>query len=253
VSRVIAIVNRKGGSGKTVTAFNLAGAFAELDKPVLTIDLDPQASLSKGLNIFSTNPSFSQILVGGGDGFETLIQATHIGNLFAIPADRDLNAIETGLKEVPGREFRLRRCLQRFLAREFDFVLVDTPPTLGSLTQNALVAADEVLIPVDCGTYGRDALGTTLDVIDFIREEINYNLRILGILICNVKTFTTFDKAAEAAIRDQFSDLVFRTVIPSSIKVDEASEAGLPLVFYKRTFHISERYRDLAGEIEARG
>ena len=252
MSRVIAIVNRKGGSGKTVTAFNLAGAFAELGKTLLTIDLDPQASLSKGLNIFPTNPPFSRILIEGGDGFETLIQATHIENLFSIPADRDLNAIEAGLKEVPGKEFRLRRCLRRFLAREFDFILVDTPPTLGSLTQNALVAADEILIPVDCGTYGRDALGTTLDVIDFIREEINYNLRILGILICNVKTFTTFDKTAQAAIREQFGDLVFRTVIPNSIKVDEASEAGLPLVFYKRTFRISEQYRQLAGEIEAR-
>jgi chromosome partitioning protein len=253
VSRVIAIVNRKGGSGKTVTAFNLAGALVEQGKTVLTIDLDPQASLSKGLNISSTNPPFSQVLIKGGEEFDTLIQATHIEDLFAVPADRDLNAIEAGLKEIPGKEFRLRRCLQRFLTREFDYILVDTPPTLGSLTQNALVAANEVLIPVDCGTYGRDALGTTLDVIDFMREEINYTLRMLGILICNVKTHTTFDKSAEEVIRDQFGDLVFETVIPNSIKVDEAAEAGLPLVFYMRTFRVSEQYRELAREIEARG
>lgn len=253
MNRVIAIVNRKGGSGKTVTTFNLAGAFAEAGKTVLIIDLDPQGSLSKGLDISPTNPPISQVLIKGGEGFDSLIKPTHIENLFSIVADRDLNAIESGLKEVPGREFRLRRCLQKFLTKEFDYILVDTPPSLGALTQNALVTADEVLIPVDCGTYGRDALGTTLDVIDFIRDEINYKLKTLGVLICNVKTYTTFDSSAEAVIRNQFGDLVFRTVIPNSIKVDEAAEAGLPLVFYLRKFRLSERYRDLAREIDARG
>jgi chromosome partitioning protein len=253
MNRAIAIVNRKGGSGKTVTAFNLAGAFAEAGRSVLVIDLDPQGSLTKGLNVSPANPTFSQVLLKGGEGFSDLIQKTHIPNLSAIPSDRDLNAIETGLREVPGRELRLRRCLAKFLTREFDYILIDCPPSLGSLTQNALVAAGEVLIPVDCGTYGRDALGTTLDVIDFIKEEINYNLKLLGVLICNVKPRTTFDTMAETMVREQFGDLVFKTVIPNSIKVDEASEAKQPLVFYMRTFQLSERYRELARDIEARG
>jgi len=252
VNRVIAIVNRKGGSGKTVTVFNLAGAFAEAGKTVLTIDLDPQGSLSKGLKLHPTNPPLSQVLIKGGEGFDSLIQPTNIENLFVIPADRDLNAIETGLREIPGRELRLRRCFKKFLTRKFDYILVDTPPSLGALSQNALVAADGVLIPIDGGTYGRDALGTTLDVIDFIKEEINYTLKLLGILICNVKSFTVFDQSAEAVIREQFGDLVFETVISNSIKVDEAAEAGLPLVFYKRTFRLSERYRELARDIDAR-
>lgn len=251
MTRIIAMVNRKGGSGKTVTAFNLSGALAEAGKTVLLIDLDPQGSLTKGLGI-SPNKPFSEVLIKGGEGFTDLIQKTHIQNLFAIPADRDLNAIETGLTDVPGRELRLRRCLQKFLKKSFDYILVDCPPSLGPLAQTALVAAQEVLIPVDCGSYGRDALGTTLDAIDFIREEINYRLKVLGLLICNIKTRTRFDARAEEVIRDQFGDLVFKTAIPNSIKVDEAAEAQLPLVFYMPRFHLSEKYRDLARDIDGR-
>jgi chromosome partitioning protein len=246
-NRMIAVINRKGGSAKTVTCFNLAGAFAESGCQTLVIDLDPQGSLTKGLGLAPAETTLSQTLLQGGDGFTDLIQPTEIANLYAIPADRELNA------EIPGRELRLRRCLTKSLSREFDYILVDCPPSLGSLTQNALVAAAETLIPVDCGTYGRDALGATLDVIQFIKEEINYNLRILGVLICNVKPHTTFDTMAEAAIREQFGEMVFKTVIPNSIKVDEASEARQPLVFYARTFYIAERYRELAREIAARG
>lgn len=149
MARVIAIVNRKGGSGKTVTVLNLAGALAEAGKTVLTIDLDPQGSLSKGLKVPPTNLPLSQALIKGEDGFDSLIQPTTIENLFVIPADRELNAIETGLREMPGRELRLRRCLRKFLTREFDYILVDTPPSLGALSQNALVAASEAVIPID--------------------------------------------------------------------------------------------------------
>ena len=248
----IAIVNRKGGSGKTVTAFNLAGALAEAGRTVLVIDLDPQGSLTKGLGISPDEIALSQVLLGGGEGFTDLIQPTHVERLHAIPADPGLNAIETGLREVPGRELRLRRCLTKFLTRDFDYILADCPPSLGSLSQNALVAARDALIPLDCGTYGRDALGTTLDVIQFIKEEINYNLRLLGVLVSNVKPNTTYDAMAEAAIREQFGDLVFRAVIPNSIKIDEAAEARLPLVAYQRRSPIAELYRDLAREIEGR-
>jgi chromosome partitioning protein len=253
INRVIAVVNRKGGSAKTVTCFNLAGALAESGQRVLVIDLDPQGSLSKGLALQAGDPLLSAVLLRGGEGFDALIQETRIPNLYAIPADRELNAIESGLREIPGRELRLRRCLSKSLSREFDTILVDCPPSLGSLTQNALVAAGEVLIPVDCGSYGRDALGATLDVIQFIREEINYNLKILGVLICNVNPHTTFDALAEAAIREQFGELVFKTVIPNSIKIDESSEAKQPLVFYARTFPLAERFRELARDIAARG
>jgi chromosome partitioning protein len=252
VNRTIAIVNRKGGSGKTVSTFNLAGAMTEAGRKVLTIDLDPQGSLTKGWGLTPAPKKFSQILIGGGEGFEELIQTTDIENLWAIAADSDLSAIESGLREVPGREFRLRRCLQKFFSSRFDYILLDCPPSLGSLTQNALVATKEVLIPIDGGTYSRDALATTLATIHFIQEEINYDLKLLGVLICNVKTYTVYDSAAEQALRDQFRDLVFETVIPTSIKVDESVEARQPLVYYMRSFRVSDAYRELAREIEAR-
>ena len=252
MNRTIAIVNRKGGSGKTVSTFNLAGAMTEAGRKVLTIDLDPQCSLTKGWGLAPGPRKLSQVLIQGGEGFEELIQPSAIENLWAIAADPDLNAIESGLREVPGREFRLRRCLQKFFSRKFDYVLVDCPPSLGSLTQNALVASQEVLIPIDGGTYSRDALATTLATIHFIQEEINYDLKLLGVLICNVKTYTLYDSAAEQALRDQFGDLMFETVISTSIKVDESVEARQPLVYYMRSFRVSNAYRALVREIEAR-
>ena len=252
MNRTIAIVNRKGGSGKTVTTFNLAGALAEAQKTVLTIDLDPQGSLTRSWNLPPREVKFSQVLIRGGEGFEELIQPTNFDNLWAIPADPNLNAIESGLREVPGRELRLCRCLQRFFTREFGYILLDCPPSLGTLTQNALVATQEVIIPIDCGIYARDALATTLATIKFIQEEINYDLKLLGVLICNVKDYTVYDSTAEKAIRAQFGELVFRTLIPSSIKVDESVEAGQPLVYYMRTFRLSNAYRSLTREIQER-
>lgn len=249
---VIAIANRKGGSGKTVTAFNLAGAFAEANVPVLVIDLDPQGSLTKGLDITPGNPNLSDVLIRGGEGFTDLIQVTNIPNMYVIPADPDLNGIETGLREVPGRELRLRRCLAKYMTKHFDYVLLDCPPSLGSLTVNALVAASAVLIPVDCGSYGRDALGSTVSTIEFTREEINYNLRILGVLVCNVNNRTTYDQLAEASIREQFGPLVFSTSIPTSIRVDEAAEAGRPVVLYDPKSSLADKYRGLAREVSAR-
>lgn len=252
VPRIIAIVNRKGGSGKTVTAFNLAGALVEQGFPVLAIDMDPQGSLTKGLDISPSSPSFSEVLIRGGEGFSDLIQTTHVPRLYVIPADADLNGIETGLREVPGRELRLRRCLSKFLSQSFDYILLDCPPSLGALTVNALVVANHVLIPVDCGSYGRDALGSTIATIDFTKEEINYNLSVIGVLVCNVNARTTYDQLAEAAVREQFGSLVFRTSIPTSIRVDEAAEAKKPLVFYDPRSSIAERYRELAREVIGR-
>lgn len=250
--RIIAIVNRKGGSGKTVTAFNLAGALVEASFPVLVIDLDPQGSLTKGLDVAPGNPTLSEVLVRGGEGFSDLIQLTHIADLYVIPADPDMNGIETGLREVPGRELRLRRCLSKFLTRSFDYILLDCPPSLGALTVNALVAATDALIPVDCGSYGREALGSTLSTIDFTREEINYNLRVLGVLVCNVNVRTTYDQLAEASVREQFGKLVFDTSIPTSIRIDEAAEAKKPVVFYDPRSSIAEKYRELAREVVSR-
>lgn len=249
MAHIIAIANRKGGSGKTVTAFNLAGAFAESNTPVLAIDMDPQGSLTKGLAVSPGSPTLSEVLIRGGEGFSDLIQLTHIPDLYIIPADPDLNGIETGLREVPGRELRLRRCLAKYMTKDFQYILLDCPPSLGALTVNSLVAAHSVLIPVDCGSYGRDALGSTISTIEFTREEINYNLTILGILVCNVNNRTTYDQLAEASIREQFGPLVFTTAIPTSIRIDEAAEARKPVVFYDPKSALADRYRQLAKEV----
>lgn len=248
----IAIANRKGGSAKTVTTINLAGALAEAGHSTLAIDLDPQGSLTRGLGVAEGNPQLSEVLIRGGEGFTDLIQPTHVPGLSVIPADGDLNGIETGLREVPGRELRLRRCMTKYLERQFDYILLDCPPSLGALTVNALVAANYVVIPVDCGSYGRDALASTLATIEFTREEINYNLRVLGILVCNVNTRTSYDQMAESALRQQFGSLVLEVSIPTSIRVDEAAESRLPVVCYDGRSSLAKRFRDLAREIIVR-
>ncbi len=247
------MANRKGGSAKTVTALNLSGALAENNLSVLLIDLDPQGSLTHGLGIESRNLKLSEVLIKGGEGFTDIIQPTAFAKINLIPSDSELNGIEIGLKEVPGRELRLRRCINKFLLKDFDYIIIDCPPSLGSLTINALVAAREVLVPVDCSSYGREALASTLATIEFTQEEINYNLKLLGILVCNVNIRTTYDQLAEASIREQFGNLVFETIIPNSIRIDEAAEAKKPVIYYDSGATVSNRFRELAKEVIKRG
>ena len=156
MNRTIAIVNRKGGSGKTVSTFNLAGALSEAGRKVLTIDLDPQGSLTKGWGLTPGPAKLSQILIEGGEGFEQLIQKTNIDNLWAIAADPDLNAIESGLREVPGRELRLRRCLHRFFTGEFDYILLDSAPLPNFAEARVLCKrVDGVVLVIESGKIRR--------------------------------------------------------------------------------------------------
>ncbi len=250
----IAFVNRKGGSGKTTTAFNIAGALLERGYSVLAIDLDPQGSLSKCLQVFpASSVVLSDVLLSPDQRFRQLIQTSWIVGLDVIPADPDLKALDVHLAEASGREMRLRRCLTRYLAAGYDFILMDCPPSLGILTLNALVAASHLIVPVDGGSFGMEALNDTMDSIDAIRQSIKYDLTILGILLNNVNIRTTYDQTAEETLRQRFGPLIFRTIIPNSIRVDEASQLGRPLVYYDASSPLAAAYRRLAQEIIERG
>jgi chromosome partitioning protein len=252
--REIAFVNRKGGSGKTTTVFNVAGALLERGYSILAIDLDPQGSFSKSLQIPPAGPvTLSSVLLSPSEHFRQLIQTSWIVGLDVIPADADLKAVDLQLAQMGGRELRLRRCLTRYLPIGYDFVLIDCPPALDLLTTNAMVAASDLIVPVDGGCYGMEALNDTMETIEAVRQSLRYDLSILGIVLSNVNPRTTYDQAAADALREQFGPLVFRTVIPNSIRVDEASQRGRPIVFYDPSSLLSAAYRELAREIVERG
>ena len=252
--REIAFVNRKGGSGKTTTVFNVAGALLERGFSILAIDLDPQGSFSKSLQVFATGSvALSNVLLSPSERFRELIQTSWIMGLDVVPADPDLKGVDLQLAHMGGRELRLRRCLTRYLPMGYDFVLIDCPPSLDLLTTNALVAASDLIVPVDGGSFGMEALNDTLDSIESVRQSLRYDLSILGILLGNVNLRTTFDQGAEETLRELFGSLVFRTTIPTSIRVDEASQLGRPLVFYDPSSPLANAYRNLVKEIVERG
>lgn len=237
--RVISLTNLKGGSAKSTTAFNLAGALVAEGYRVLAIDLDPQQTFSLSyLDVAESDYALSQVLVEDGD-IEATISPTHYENLYAIPADSGLKGIKSGQTQIEGGELRLRSCLRQSISENasngllntFDWLIIDCPPSLDRLTMNALVAADYVLIPVDPGAGGRTALADTVEYISAAQKWYNPTLRILGLLINNVNPNTVYDQTTEAAVRDAYGSQVFQTVIPSSVRIRESAELRTPMVF----------------------
>lgn len=253
MQRIIAIANHKGGCGKTTTAFNLAGALAERGQRVLVIDLDPQAALTRGFGAAPPDGiSLSDALASEQVPLGRIVCPTAVGNVDLIPADERLREVELGLAGKFGRELRLRAALREYPQPAYGFIIIDCAPSLGFLMGNALVAAREVLVPVDLGTDSLDAMVETLEHMRFIRKEINYGLRLLGILINDIKPQTVYAQQAEAFLRGKYSESVFRTTISSSVLVPDAKRARQPLVLYQSRSSVAEQYRRLAEEVLAR-
>ncbi len=259
--RVVSVTNLKGGSAKSTTAFNLAGALIEQNYKVLAIDLDPQQTLSLSyLGVKASTMPLSKVLLEDGvlDGS---IFRTKYPNLFVIPADAKLKMIKDGQVQIEGGELRLRSCLrkpsrhtQAMLDEYFDWVLIDCPPSLDRLTMNALVAADLALIPVDPGVGGRTALVDTIKYITAAQKWYNPTLKILGLLINNVNVNTVYDQTTENAVRELYKDQVFDTVIPASVRIRESAEFQTPMVFCKGAEYAryARAYRDFCNEVLAR-
>lgn len=260
--QIISFTNLKGGSAKSTTAFNLAGALVTLDYKVLAVDLDPQQTLSTSyLGVEVGEYPLSQVLMEDGV-LERTISATKYPNLFVVPADHGLKVIKSGQAQIEGGELRLRSCLRRMgrlednrASREpFDLVIIDCPPSLDRLTMNALVAADYVLVPVDPGAGGRTALADTIEYISAAQKWYNPTLKILGLLINNVNPNTVYDQTTERAVRDLYGEQVFKTVVPSSVRVRESAEFQTPMAFCKGNEYKRYRkiYKELCQEVLAR-
>jgi chromosome partitioning protein len=249
LSRVFAIANQKGGVGKTTTAINLAASLAANDLRVLVIDSDPQGNATTGLGVAKDpdRPSLYQVLLGDVPARDA-IQATELEGLYLISADKNLVGANLELVGIPNREFRLRERIAD-IREEYRFVLIDCPPALDLLTLNALIAADSVLVPIQCEFFALEGVSELMDTIDRIRDSFQHPLQVEGILLTMYDDRTNLTRQVAADLREFFGDQVFRTVIPRSIRLAEAPSFGKPILGYDPRSRGAESYIKLAKEI----
>ncbi len=249
-SKVVCVVNRKGGVGKTTTAFNLAGVLAQQGNQVLMIDLDPMGSLCRSLNIRPGKKALSDLLVGIGGSLGEIIRKTHIPNLFVIPGDPNLRTLEMRYGGSMGYRHALKEKLAEVLKwKPFPFVIIDCPPSLGLISGNALIASNKALIPIDGSTYGMGALVDTLGIIKLVQNNVNQDLSVCGLLLNNVDLSTIYDQTVREVLREQFPDLLFKTVIPTSPESDICSQVGEPVTRYAPSCWMAKAYLQLVDEI----
>lgn len=249
MSRVFAISNQKGGVGKTTTAINLAASLAASEFQVLVIDSDPQGNATTGLGIEKKpdRPSLYHVLLGGVAA-ETAIVHTELEGLSLIPADKNLVGANLELVGIPNRESRLRECIQQ-IRRDYRFILIDCPPALDLLTLNALVAADSVLVPIQCEFFALEGISELMDTITRVRDAFHHPLQVEGILLTMFDDRTNLTRQVAADLKEFFGDEVFETVIPRSIRLAEAPSFGKPILSYDPRSKGAESYIKLAKEI----
>lgn len=249
MSRILAIANQKGGVGKTTTAINLAASLAANDLRVLVIDSDPQGNSTSGLGIAkdASRPSIYHVLLGDAAA-ESAIVATEFEGLDLISADKNLVGANLELVGTENREFRLRERLAGIRDR-YQFILIDCPPALDLLTLNALLAADAVLVPIQCEFFALEGISELMDTIDRIRESFQHPLKIAGILLTMFDDRTNLTRQVATDLKEFFRDQVFDTVIPRSVRLAEAPSFGKPILAYDPRSKGAESYIKLAKEI----
>ena len=249
MAKIIAITNQKGGVGKTTTSVNLAASLAATKRRVLLIDLDPQgnATMGSGVDKRTVTASVYDVLVEERDIASTAVPAGQAGfNL--LPANDDLTGAEIALLDLPQREQRLRRALEA-VHRDYDYVLIDCPPSLNMLTLNALVATEWVLIPMQCEYFALEGLSALVRTLDKIRNTLNPRLQVGGVLRTMFDPRNNLANDVSAQLVEHFGDRVYRTVIPRNVRVAEAPSHGLPVLLYDKTSRGAQAYLALAGEI----
>jgi chromosome partitioning protein len=251
--RVLAIANQKGGVGKTTTAVNLGAALAEIGYRVLVIDLDPQGNATTGLGVNARNLEASVYDVLLHDApIEDCIEPTNLRNLFVVPATIDLAGAEIELVPAFSRELRLKRAVDSILD-DFDFVLIDCPPSLGLLTVNALAAASEVAVPIQCEYYALEGLGQLLRNIDRVRASLNPVLAVSTIVMTMFDARTRLAQQVVDEVRSHFADRVCRTIVPRTVRLSEAPSFCQPIIVFDPTCRGATAYRELAKEITGGG
>ena len=252
MARIISIANQKGGVGKTTTAINLAGALAELGRRILCVDMDPQANLTVGLglNAADIEVSIANVLLDPSLTLEDIVEQTGTENVDVAPSDIDLSATENQLFSTIGREHALREVLHGWAEKQYDYVLVDCPPTLGLLTINALVASDGVIIPVQTQYYSLKGFRALANLVMQIQGKgLNSRLRILGILPTFYDGRTNLAKDMLAELVELGDHHVFHTIVKQTVRLGEAPLAGKPVTSYASRSTAATAYRALAQEV----
>lgn len=253
MGKIIAIANQKGGVGKTTTSVNLGAGLAQVGKKVLLIDIDAQGNATTGVGIEKSelDQCIYNVLVEDAD-VQGVIQKTATENLDVLPATIQLAGAEIELVPTISREVRLQRALQP-IRNEYDYIIIDCPPSLGLLTINALTAADSVIIPVQCEYYALEGLSQLLNTVRLVQKHLNKNLAIQGVLLTMLDARTNLGIQVIDEVKKYFRDKVYRSIIPRNVRLSEAPSHGKPIMQYDAKSKGAEVYIDLAEEVIAGG
>ncbi len=252
-ARIIAIANQKGGVGKTTTSVNLSAALAELGFRTLLIDLDPQGNSTTGVGIDprSLDTSIYDVLVGEAN-LDDCIEVTSVRHLFLAPASLDLAGAEIELVPMFSRELKLKQAVDE-IAEDFDFVFIDCPPSLGLLTVNAMAAATEIIIPIQCEYYALEGVGQLLGNIKMVQQNLNPTLEISAIILVMYDARTKLSDQVATEVRRHFGDRVCHTVVPRTVRLSEAPSFGQPITVFDPISRGAIAYRELAKEVSNAG
>ncbi len=253
MSKVIAIANQKGGVGKTTTAINLCACLAVAERRTLLVDADPQGNATSGLGVDRDELDWSiyDVILEGKPSAEALLRGLHFPFLDLLPSGRDLLGAEIAMADRAGRETLLREALIP-IRRQYDYVIIDTPPSLGLLTVNTLAAADTVLIPIQCEYYALEGLTQLLNTLQLVRQSLNPGLQIEGVLLTMFSERLNLARQVAEEAREYFGPKVFRTAVPRNIRLAEAPSFGKPIVVYDVLCSGAESYLALAQELMGR-
>ncbi|MCB0412033.1 MAG: ParA family protein [Bdellovibrionales bacterium] len=253
MARTICIANQKGGVGKTTTSVNLAAALAELHRKVLVVDMDPQGNASSGLGVKryeNQENNVYHVLIGQRTLAE-VAQKTNENELYIAPANPDLVGAEIELVDMPNREYRLKEAIQK-VAKDYDYILIDCPPSLGLLTVNSLSAADSFLVPLQCEYFALEGLSQLLNTAGIIKKNLNPSLKIEGIVLTMFDTRNNLSHQVVSEIQNHFGDKVFKAIIPRNVRLSEAPSHGQSILKYDYKSVGARKYLELAQELDHR-
>lgn len=253
MGRIIAVANQKGGVGKTTTTINLSACLAEIGQKVLTIDLDPQGNTTSGLGVDKETVEDSVYeLILGECGIDTCIIETEIENQSLIPSNVNLAGAEIELIDIDGKEYILRKEVEK-VAENYDFVIIDCPPSLNMLTVNALTTANTVLVPIQCEYYALEGLSQLIRTIDLVQARLNPDLEIEGVVFTMYDARTNLSLQVVENVKGYLKQNIYKTIIPRNVRLAEAPSHGMPINLYDKRSSGAESYRLLAQEVLHRG